>query len=397
MALLSRVKVLTILILTLSVLVVTRATALAAPQTSCMQSFVPSPNVGSANALFGVSAIASGDVWAVGEFSSVSAGQTLVEHWDGVSWSVVSSPNVGSGSNFLNAVAAVSSNDVWAVGGFGTAGGSQTLVEHWDGVSWSVVSSPSPGSSFNVLDGVTAVSSNDVWAVGNFQNMGATQTLVEHWDGVSWSVVSSPSPGSSSNELHGVTAVKSNDVWAVGILSNTGGSSQTLIEHWNGLSWSLVPGVNFGSQLTELFGVTSTAHSNVWAVGDFQNTGANQLVEPLIEHWNGTSWSVVPNPAANNPGFGGDLHGVAAVTRANAWTAGEFFNNPITVDQTLTEHWTPGTGWHVLNNPPIGTNFSMLRAVTALKVKGGPAIAWAVGFFVDNAVPSRTLTELIAC
>src|SRR5215469_6280943 len=107
MALLSRMKVLavlavlTILILTLSILAVTRTPARAASlNPSCTQSFVPSPNAGSgANALFGVSAIASNDVWAVGEFSSVSAGQTLVEHWNGVSWSVVASPNVGSGSN----------------------------------------------------------------------------------------------------------------------------------------------------------------------------------------------------------------------------------------------------------------------------------------------------------
>src|SRR5215467_9326066 len=106
MALLSRVKVLavlTILILTLSILAVTRTPARAASlNPSCTQSFVPSPNAGSgANALFGVSAIASNDVWAVGEFSSVSAGQTLVEHWNGVSWSVVASPSPALDFNSL--------------------------------------------------------------------------------------------------------------------------------------------------------------------------------------------------------------------------------------------------------------------------------------------------------
>src|SRR5262249_61458658 len=124
----------------------------------------------------------------------------------------------------------------------------------------------------NFPSGVSAVASNGVWAVGAFGAASGSQTLIEHWNGVSWSVVASPSPGSGSNELHGVSAVSSSDIWAVGILSNTGSSSLTLIEHWNGVNWSVVPGVNFGSALTELFAVVSTAHSNVWAVGDFQNT-----------------------------------------------------------------------------------------------------------------------------
>jgi len=397
--LLSRVKVLralgvlTILILPLSILAVTSAPAQAATQFACRFRFVPSPNVGSGdNGLDGVATIGITNVWAVGG----SAGQTLVEHWGGASWSVVSSPNVGSGSNFLNAVSADAPNDVWAVGAFATTSGSQTLVEHWGGASWSVVSSPSPGSSFNFLYGVAAISSTDVWAVGDFQNTGgASQTLIEHWDGVSWSVVPSFSPGSSSNELRGVSADASNDVWAVGILSNTGGSSQTLVEHWNGASWSVVPAVNFGSTLTEFFGVTSLAPNNVWAVGDFQNTGANQFVRPLTEHWNGASWSVVPNPAANIPGFGGNLHGVAATNSLRVWTVGEKSNNT-TIDQTLAEHWTPA-GWQVLNNPSIGTNFSFLRAVSAPKAQTPVAFAWAVGAFLDNGAPSQTLTELIVC
>src|SRR5438552_18107105 len=53
-----------------------------------------------------------------------------------------------------------------------------------------------------------------------------------------WSIVSSPNQGSSS--LYGVSAVSSNDVWAVGYYSN-GSSLLPLTEHWNGSSWSIVP------------------------------------------------------------------------------------------------------------------------------------------------------------
>ena len=55
--------------------------------------------------------------------------------------------------------------------------------------AWSVVPSPSPGPSVNDLNGVASVSANDVWAVGDFINAsGSKQTLIEHWDGTSWSV-----------------------------------------------------------------------------------------------------------------------------------------------------------------------------------------------------------------
>jgi hypothetical protein len=138
------------------------------------------------------------------------------------------------------------------------------------------IPSPNVGSGDNGLDGVVTISSSDVWAVGDWQNAGAaSQTLIEHWDGTSWSVVSSPSPGSNANELRSVSADAPNDVWAVGITSNTG-SSLTLVEHWDSANWSVIPAVNFGSALTEFFGVTSIAPDDVWAVGDFQNTGPNQ-------------------------------------------------------------------------------------------------------------------------
>jgi hypothetical protein len=197
-------------------------------------------------------------VWAVGSYNagtpSAPLTQTLVEHYDGTSWSVVSSPNqlnVNSAvtSNELLAVSADSANDVWAVGTYEDLDSSdnpiaQTLVEHYDGTSWSVVSSPDdsagspPASTDNTLSGIVALSAADVWAVGSY-NAGTpsaplTQTLVEHYDGTSWSVVASADASSAQNDaLAQVAAVSSGDLWAVGsanIVSGTQTVSQTLIE-----------------------------------------------------------------------------------------------------------------------------------------------------------------------
>jgi hypothetical protein len=138
-------------------------------------------------------------------------------------WKIVTSPNVGSGTygNWLNAVTVVSANDVWAVGFSPHPSGTplyirQTLTEHWDGHNWSVVASPNPaGDTYVELNGVDAISANDIWAVGHSGDPGSIplQTLTEHWNGTSWSIIPSPSPGTyNGNVLNAVAAVSTNDM-----------------------------------------------------------------------------------------------------------------------------------------------------------------------------------------
>ncbi|MEO8284999.1 MAG: S-layer homology domain-containing protein [Chloroflexota bacterium] len=296
-------------------------------------SVVPSPNAGTHdNALYGVAAVSSTDIWAVGRYSSDSTGnyQTLVEHWNGNAWNVVSSPNMGPTNNFLYGVAAVSASDVWAVGIYSNeTNATQTLTEHWNGSAWSIVPSPSPGAT-NFLNGVTAVSASDVWAVG-FTGTDANQTLVLHWNGNAWSVATSPSPGTYRNFLYGVAAVSANDVWAVGYASSDV-SSQTLIEHWNGTAWSVVTSPAPGRD-NQLNAVAAFAASDVWAVGGYIDTSGNHT---LVEHWNGTAWSVVSNPS---PSSLSTLYGVAAVSANDVWAVGDYDNG--FVAQTLVERYNP--------------------------------------------------------
>jgi len=85
----------------------------------------------------------------------------------GPSWSEVSSPSVNAGDNHLTAVAAVADSDVWAVGYSVKVDENlqyvnSTLIEHWDGQAWSIVSSPNQGAGSNSLNGMAAVSATDV-------------------------------------------------------------------------------------------------------------------------------------------------------------------------------------------------------------------------------------------
>jgi hypothetical protein len=87
------------------------------------------------------------DVWAVG---------SVMQHWDGISWSTLRSPFGARG------VWGSGPNDVWAV----DQGGG---ILHWNGTAWSPSSS---GASS--LSAIWGSGPKDVWAVG------AGGTLLHH-------------------------------------------------------------------------------------------------------------------------------------------------------------------------------------------------------------------------
>src|SRR5213078_4321877 len=117
--------------------------------------------------------------------------QPLYEHWDGESWQVLpEAPGTEQSGGIMFGVEAVSSDDVWAVGYKGGEGGFDfdPLIEHWDGTAWSVIpDDPPPPGGANILHGVSATASDDVWAVGVRAN--GHPPLIEHWDGTAWTLV----------------------------------------------------------------------------------------------------------------------------------------------------------------------------------------------------------------
>jgi hypothetical protein len=294
-------------------------------------SITPRPAIANSS-LNGVAALASNDVWAVGDVLNGSY-HTLIEHWNGSIWSVVPSPNTQA-EDYLQGIAVVSPNDIWATGETeDSIAGSHTLFEHWNGTQWSIIASPDPGgtSRFLYLLSIAAVSSNNVWAVGSYDY----GQLIEHWDGMQWSIIASPNVGTISNGLRGVSVVSANNIWAVG---SYGAQSvdQTLVEHWNGTQWSVVSSPNTGP-VNQLTAITAISATNIWAVG-YNTDGSNPSFPPyytLIEHWDGIQWSVISSP---NPGtFRNILYGETHVPgTSNVWSVGEFEGPGV---QTLTEHY----------------------------------------------------------
>ena len=111
-----------------------------------------------------------------------------------------------SQNNVLSRVSCAASTSCVAVGYYYNGTHFQTLAEAWNGTTWSIVASPDATVSHsNWLLGVSCASSNSCTAVGHYYNGTLNQTLVENWNGTSWSVAATPNTSAAQNNyLYGV-------------------------------------------------------------------------------------------------------------------------------------------------------------------------------------------------
>jgi hypothetical protein len=190
----------------------------------------------------------------------------------------------------------------------------------------------------------------DVWAVGYEGTLysgasdqvgygGAQHTgAIVHWDGISWSSV----PGGTPYSLDDVWGSGPGDVWAVG---NNG----TLL-HWDSSAWSpRASGTTY-----PLEAVWGTDTNNVWAVGD----------GGTILRWNGSVWSAAASGTTDT------LNGVWGSSPTDVWAVGHPGLQVSPTGGGTFVHWD-GTRW-----TPVSSSVSMpLYGVWG----SGPNDIWAVG------------------
>ena len=173
-----------------------------------------------------------------------------------------------------------------------------------------------------------------------------SQTLILHWNGTAWKVVPSPDSAGPTlpQVLYGVAGVPGQDAWAVGHYFNSA-FEKSMILHRNGTAWKQVTSPNPGSQGTFLYGVRTTSASNAWAVGTAYNGTADKT---LLVHWDGTDWKQVKSPNPGGATQNNDLDSIAVTSATDAWAAGEYGNSPDI--QTLVLHWD-GSAWRRVTRP----------------------------------------------
>jgi hypothetical protein len=304
---------------------------------------VPTPNPGPAGRwqfLEDVSCPAATACTAVG-YSWTPGGPDipLVESWDGTSWTVVHAPNPAtSGGNTLMGVSCPSATACTAVGYSYISGGFyRTFIESWDGTSWTVVPSPNPVPGGDYLDGVSCASATACMAVGyatkNSTAPGLSRALIESWDGTSWTIVDSPNRD-AADFLYRVSCASAAACIAVGYSTNSSGTYRTLTESWDGTSWTIVPSPNRGPEENYLEDVSCISATACTASGASFRSGTDSTT--LIESWDGTSWTIVSSPGR---GTSSGLGSISCIS-ATACMAAGFSINSNGVYRTLTESGT---------------------------------------------------------
>ena len=308
--------------------------------------------------LLGVEAVASNDVWAVGTRPG-HPWRVIVKHWDGTAWTASAAPALGlGGDEALYDVNSASSKDVWAVGRafLRNNASPRSMIEHWDGSRWSVVSAPQRQVS-NQLYAVVAINRRDAWAVGQETVRRAFQPLVDHWDGRSWTAVDTPSmPGCG---LYAVSASGPDDVWAVGSDFN---EDKVLVEHWDGSSWTVSNNSPGPYQYVELDAVAAFTPTDVHAIG--YSSGAH-AAETFDDVWNGTRWT--QEQTGLNSGDG--LSAASATSPDDIWAVGDSAAHSTDSERLrLTgtgRHGGPPRLPRLSRSTPTSTPLACLRQTTA--------------------------------
>jgi hypothetical protein len=262
-------------------------------------------------------------------FGSVSAGDqwiAIAEYWNGTAWSVVSPPGpAGASGTALEGVSCNSATSCLVVGETlnSTDTASSSLAELWNGTTWVIEPTPQPvGSTGSSLSSVSCISPIDCTAVGSFASGATNQTLVENWNGTSWSIETTPNPsGATVSGLLSVSCKVNGACDAVGASQPKPGHQATLGEHWNGQTWSIEPTPEIpDAQQSTLFGVSCV--KLCIAVGSYTPSTDRELL--LVEVLKGGTWSItaVPGP----PGATNDSLGAISCGSSTACVAVGGFN-----------------------------------------------------------------------
>src|SRR6266699_1118239 len=329
------------------------------------------------NDLTGVACPSVSLCFAVGQtFISGASGdegyRTLIERWDGRSWSVVESPDSGDGQSHIARVSCASSSLCFAVGYDGPYLHTHVLIERWNGGSWTVM--PDLHLGFLYATGCKSVTFCLATGVDYTFERGkqVTLNLTELWNGTAWKVVpTGPAEGQSPIDTISCT----DTIRCVGSAAAYGAQpgGGPMIETWDGSSWHLAqtphPPVPAGpAQVVDrLQSVTCLSALFCLAAGwHMRNTTQRSNVDTLAELWDGTAWKIVPSPNGTTTAGHDANNGLAAIAchdSSHCLAVGHY--SPRGVFQTLAEQWN-GTAWSIVPSANRSVCGRLVRIVPGL-------------------------------
>jgi hypothetical protein len=271
--------------------------------------------------------VAPDDCWAVGSHVTVPPGlndgvtQPIIEHSDGAGFSVVSAPQVPGDADGLDGVACISADECWAAGSYaansenGGDGIVHPFAEHYDDSAWTVLTSPGPVVYYAGTGAVACTGSDACWGFAEMAGSGP----LDQFDGATWVTgpQSSSNPDLSGDALGAAICLSPTDCWAVGATAAPSTSTSPLeapvIAEYAGAGWEVAssPAVQGGPNGAVLSGIACSSADDCWAVGTIQEaawdlvgTPPPNTAPPLIEHWDGSAWTLVGGLPVDSGGGG---------------------------------------------------------------------------------------------
>jgi hypothetical protein len=246
-----------------------------------------------------------------------------------------------------------------------------------------------PSWQASALQAVSAVGPGNVWALGNYITSGTATTqatagpLLEHWTGTEWQRVSIPNAATAqypSVNLDALVTLNAQDIWIGGTAYDySAGPSQQkpVLEHGDGTHWSLVP-VPPRSAGLQLAALAASGPADIWVLEAAE--GQNRAF-----HGEGRTWqeTALPVPPGGTPQW----RWLRAFAADDAWLAG------VTIDPTLHRetgvllaHWD-GYGWFLqsIGKLPPYTQMMQVTGVSSHDI-------WAVGNINGPPGPIPTAT-----
>ena len=205
----------------------------------------------------------------------------------------------------------------------------------------------------------------------------------------SWRYTATPqSPGGNVTELFETACRSSTMCLAVGSYRTTTAVTRPLVERWNGISWTkLAVPAPAGSGEAFLRSVSCTSTTFCVAVGRWRDTSNGD--HTLTERWNGTAWSIMATPNTGGPT---GLNQVSCTSATMCMAVGSQTKGiGDGLVKTLTERWD-GSSWSIIASPnpatSLQTQFAGVACVSA-------SSCFATGEWATNTTPAqgKTLAE----
>jgi hypothetical protein len=249
--------------------------------------------------------------------------------------------------------------------GVGAQGSDNLSIEQWTGGStWNPVTLPGTG---NDVGGVSCATADACAAevTGDGQ-------LNEWWNGSKWQLENVPTfPSFPYGEnVTSVSCATADSCVAVG---------QNIGEYWNGSTWAVADPVQpAGATWVQMSGISCPASNYCVAAGNWPDSNADGATEPLIEVWNGSTWSIQYDTVlpADESSY---VEGVSCTSTSSCFATGGYSPTEDT-NVATTMQYTGGAWTTPVETQPANATDALLKSVSCTTA-GKADHCTAVGFF----------------